>query len=196
MRPLVPCELVEDTKEYAQALRSMKCKFGHASPGNQCVYLARNYRIPFEYIYTVKFSANEANRTWEAVVWDPNVPAISDVIVSIDLEDTSVGKVALVADPADNTNPKPQPNKVEIVRSDNGEIPIPLCGIPNVALQHTRLTIVANRPYGVAIVRSRILPDHTRRLAASYAHDIGNFLITGGRIEEIKEEQQCMCSIC
>lgn len=188
VKPLAPCELVENTKEYARAILSEKSTFTNVESGQKCIYLADAYQTPFEYIHSVRFSLNEASKNWEAVVWDPNDPVVSDIIISIDLQDVLMDEVALVAEHVRTKN------KIVLIKGVHGEIPIPLSGIPNVALQYIRLILVAKSPHRVAIVRSRILPECMRRHNALISHDIGNFIIRCGKVEE--KQRLCRFSVC
>jgi len=189
MQPLVPCLLVYETSEYKHAAMTQKSSFTSMHPAQQCIYLAHVYKKPFEYEDSVDFVFNTIEKRWDALVWDPKKKIISDIIVSIDLEfESENAKNMHTVLLAKNTS-----EEIQVTVSENGEVPIPLCGIPNVALQYTSLCLymTGNSPKSI-VVRRRILPKALRRRTAQISHDIGNYIIMSGYLAHKNSKSQCV----
>jgi len=170
---------------------TLKSTFTSLNLANQCIFLAGEYNKPFEYVYRVPFTLNETNKKWEACIWDPRNRVVADIIVAIDIEDIDEPKrcnIVLVAETHDS--------KLDIARSSNGEIEVPLCGIPNVALQYTRLLLVCDESRVAADVYCRVLPEDMRRRMAQTSHQIpGGYTISCGMMKKNKDDIK-MCVIC
>jgi hypothetical protein len=186
---LLPLPLFNNTIEHAHAVSVLKSQYTMLVPTQQCLRLVHEYNKPFEYQTNVieSFESCEKN-IWEACIWDPSSRMVCDILINIDLITVHTGTVRLVA------RNQRIVDEFIVSESRDGNVSMPLSGIPTIALQYCKLYLVyegPNKPLGFKL-RCRVLPSAARRLAAQLPHNTDHYVISMG---ELMHHDVCSCVV-
>lgn len=200
-----PRVLYEKTQEHKHACKTLGSGYESASSFLNCVKLAYEYKKSFMYETTLKTSCDGSGKQfvdlWRLMKNRNDIDY--DHLCYIHIEnpkDVECFELYAVDAPADGCKTKRKDVLVwkhTVSEKEAAKIvfPVPIHGIPTIALQYTILRLVAEteQPQTVTI-GCMILPSELRRISAQSSHtmDLYNLEIRGGMF---MEKSNCSCAI-